>query len=451
MKGTGKIHLCGTMFFAITLGCAGFSFSSSASMPRSWGGPSTDYAYSVALDSKGNVYVAGTTNSFGAGGYDVLILKYSSAGTLLWSKTWGGSRDEFAIHIAVGPDGFLYVTGGTDSFGAGWYDIFLLKLDQGGNLKRALTWGGGSYEIGYDIGFDQTGDVYVVGESYSNGNCAVILKFSATAGKLLWSTSWKGPATYDSGYSLVVDSNSNVIIAGISWDYSVNPNHNSILLVKYDSSGNYLWSQNWITPSPGQDESGPYHALATDSEGNIYVGARHSDDCQSSNFSMCDFDAMVLKLDPDGSFLWADTWAAAGYNSAGGVGIDSTTGHLRVSGMQDAFGTPMLFISSYDSLGNLLTSHGWGGTQTISGTPFPSLALDNGDAWIVGGASNNHGGWNTISGTSGTLPNSLVSNPYTLATPVAQISYPTAQMQPQTGIKNSGGGGEDAFLVRFQQ
>lgn len=394
--------------------------------------------------------MAGATNSFGAGGYDVLILKYNSAGELVWSKTWGGSANEYALHIAVGPDGFLYVTGGTDSFGAGWYDMFLLKLDQSGDLKRALTWGGGSYEFGYDIGFDQTGNVYVVGESYSNGRCAVILKFSAVTGKLLWSTSWKGPATYDSGYSLAVDSNYNVIITGISWDYSVHPNHNSILLVKYDSSGNYLWSENWITPTPGQDESGPYHTLATDSEGNIYVGARHSDDCQNSNFGTCDFDAMVLKLDSDGNLQWADTWTTTGYTSAGGVGIDSTNGHLLVSGMEDAFGTPMLFASSYDSSGNLLSTHGWGGSQTIWGTPIPSLAVNNGDALMVGGASNNFGGWTTISGTSGTLADSLVSNPYTLGTPSGQISYPTAQMQSQTGVKNTGGGEEDAFLVQFQ-
>jgi hypothetical protein len=48
-----------------------------------------------------------------------------------------------------------------------------------------------------------------------------------------------------------VDSEYNVIIAGISWDYSVKPNHNSILLAKYDSDGNYLWSENGVTPIPG--------------------------------------------------------------------------------------------------------------------------------------------------------------------------------------------------------
>jgi hypothetical protein len=75
----------------------------------------------VATDSSGNVYVAGGTNSFGAGGYDVLLLKYGPAGNLLWQKTWGGTGDEWANALKIGPDNCLYVAGVTTSFGAGSY------------------------------------------------------------------------------------------------------------------------------------------------------------------------------------------------------------------------------------------------------------------------------------------------------------------------------------------
>ena len=437
---------------AALVSCA-YSASAHASRARTWGGASTDYAASVALDARGNIYVAGSTSSFGAGGYDVLILKYNALGTLLWAKTWGGSGNDYASRIVVGPDGNIYVTGGTESFGAGWADLFVLKLDPAGNLKNGLAWGGSSYDFGYDIGFDQTGDIYVVGESYSNANSAVVLKFSSATGDLLWSASWKDQAaTYSSGYSLVVDSDYNVVIAGIDWNYSVYPNHNSVLLVKYDSSGNYLWSEDWTTPMPGQDESGNYHALAADADGNIYVGARHSSDCQNSSFGLCDWDAMVLKLGPGGNLHWADTWTESGYTSLGGIALDPVTGELRVSGIEDAFGTPALFISSYDPQGDLLSTNGWSGQETISGSTIPGLALDSlGNAWVAGGASNNQGSWATFSGAPGTLANSLVSNSYTLGVPNGRISRLTAQTQSQTGVINTGGGGQDAFLVEFQR
>ena len=238
--------------------------------PQSWGGPGAATGQTIATDSEGDAYVGGSTASFGAGGSDALIVKYTPSGTLLWTKTWGGSGDEGVNRIAVGPDGYIYVTGGTDSFGAGWFDVFLLKLDTNGNLIWGITWGGDSFEAGYDLAFDQAGNVYVAAESYTNGNCAVILTLASGNGSLIWSTSWKGPATYDAAYGLAVDSNFNVIIAGVSWDYSVYPNHNSILLVKFDSSGNYVWSENWITPVPGEDDLwGRGELLTTDNSNNI--------------------------------------------------------------------------------------------------------------------------------------------------------------------------------------
>jgi hypothetical protein len=107
------------MFLVMGLVMSNVMTVAGADWTHTWGGPSNDYANAVAVDNSGNVYVAGSTASFGAGGTDVLILKYSPLGTLLWTKTWGGSGNEAANAIAVGPDGFLYVTGSSSSFASG--------------------------------------------------------------------------------------------------------------------------------------------------------------------------------------------------------------------------------------------------------------------------------------------------------------------------------------------
>lgn len=423
-------------------------WGSQPSWSHTWGGLSFDQAQSVALDANGNVYVAGSTSSYGAG-EDALILKYSASGSLRWAKTWGGSSDDYATRIAIGPDGYIYVVGSTSSYGVGSRSMFLLKLTSNGDLKWGLTWGGGNYEEGHDLGFDQAGNIYVTVDSRSNGNSAVILKFSPSGGSPIWSTSWKGPATYDIPFWLTVDSNFNVIIGGQSLDNSGQYPHSSLLLVKYDSTGNYMWSENWATAIPGQDQPEPYHGLTTDGSGNIYVGAGHSGNCPYPDFNGCDFQALVLNIDASGNFRWAETWGGSGFDTVGGIGLDPD-GHLLASGIKGNYtANPMLFVLSYDTTGGLLSSAGWSGQQAPP-APWSAITVDGvGNAWVAGGARNNSGAWVPIAGSVRSRPNSLVTNPYSLGTPIGEVTSLTSPTVSQTGVTDTGGGGIDAFVARY--
>jgi murein DD-endopeptidase MepM/ murein hydrolase activator NlpD len=435
---------------ALTLVQTAFSGTWSPSA-HTWGGSSTDQADSVAVDSSGNVYVAGSTESFGAGGQDVLITKYGPTGQFLWSRTWGGSSDEFATAVKVGPDGLLYVTGVTSSFGAGWFDLFLLQLDSNGKLNWGKSWGGQSYDGGHDIGFDANGNIYVVGESYSTGPCctAVLLKFS-TAGVLVQSSYYKGPATYDSGYSLAVDSSFNVIVTGISWDYSIPPLHNSILLLKYDPNGNLLWQENWATTFPGQDESWAFHDVTTDTANNIYIAGRHTSDCNNSNFGICDFDTLLIKLDQNGIFQWANTWGTTGtYDTAGSVLLNTAQAPM-VAGMLDQYGTPLLFLLSYDATGNLLSETGWRGGNVQPGSAAGMASDASGALYLASSALNNLGSWSSTGANAGSLHNSLITNAYSAGVPslsTTPLTSPTVD-QSSVGVQDTGGGGADAFVVQ---
>ncbi|KKL04094.1 hypothetical protein LCGC14_2619500, partial [marine sediment metagenome] len=99
---------------------------------RTWGGIDSDYGWGVAVDSSGDIYVAGETLSFGAGQDDMVLVKYNSSGVKQWNRTWGGINGDYGRGVAVDSSDNVYVAGGTDSFGAGQDDIFLVKYNSSG-------------------------------------------------------------------------------------------------------------------------------------------------------------------------------------------------------------------------------------------------------------------------------------------------------------------------------
>jgi len=101
---------------------------------KTYGGTYSDYAYSVQQTSDGGYIVAGYTNSFGAGWYDIFLIKTDANGNIQWAKTYGGTDDEEAYSVQQTSDGGYIVAGATTSFGASWLNIFLIKTDANGNI-----------------------------------------------------------------------------------------------------------------------------------------------------------------------------------------------------------------------------------------------------------------------------------------------------------------------------
>lgn len=95
---------------------------------RVWGGAKSESARAVAVDTSGNVLVAGETGSEGAGGLDFVLLRYSPAGNLQWARTWGGPEDEGALGIAL-HGGSAFIAGKTRSFGNGGDEALLVAVD----------------------------------------------------------------------------------------------------------------------------------------------------------------------------------------------------------------------------------------------------------------------------------------------------------------------------------
>ncbi|MHA2615669.1 MAG: InlB B-repeat-containing protein [bacterium JZ-2024 1] len=136
---------------------------------KTYGGPYNDWAYSLQQTSDGGYIVAGSTYSFGAGSDDIWVLKLDADGNVLWQKTYGGADGDGAYSIQQPSDGGYIVAGSTYSFGAGSDDIWVLKQDADGNVLWQKTYGGTGSDRASSIQQTSDGGYIVAGSTYSFG------------------------------------------------------------------------------------------------------------------------------------------------------------------------------------------------------------------------------------------------------------------------------------------
>ena len=115
---------------------------------KTYGGSNDDCGCSVQQTQDGGYIIAGVTCSFGAGSTDVYLIKTDANGNVEWTKTYGGSDEDYGYSVQQTQDGGFIIAGETESFGAGGFDIYVIKTDAYGNVEWTKTYGGSSDDGG---------------------------------------------------------------------------------------------------------------------------------------------------------------------------------------------------------------------------------------------------------------------------------------------------------------
>jgi hypothetical protein len=376
------------------------------------GGTAVEQARGLAVDSAGNAYVVGHTNSTnfpianalksvkGSNGEDAFVTKLNPTGSALVYSTFlgGGDSAEFAEAVTVDAAGNAYVTGSTFSndfptvnpiqatYGGGSTDAYLSKINAAGNALVYSTYLGGSgNEDGRGVAVDSAGNAYLTGftgstnfptlspiqATYGGGiEDTYALKVNAAGNALVYST-YLGGSEQDRGEGIAVDSAGNAYISGQTFSTNF-PVANAIqpvnggttitqdaTVTKLNAAGNAFFYSTYLGGLGGEIA----FAIAVDAAGNAYIaGASASNNTfPTANAIQCTraggADVIITKLNAAGNAFFYSTYlGGSDSDEARGIALDSS-GNAYVGGFTHSSNWPVVnaFQSTFggdDSFGD---------------------------------------------------------------------------------------------------
>lgn len=227
-----------------------------------WGDTEAESCFAVATDSSDNVYLSGLTMSFGADLVDMFLVKFNSSGDEQWYRLWGGSGWEVGRGLAFDSSDNIYIAGETNSYGAGDHDMVLVKYSNMGVYQWNRTWGSFDSDDAYGVKVDNSGDIYVSGRMV-NPFATVLVKYD-NSGTQVWNVTWPDIAAWERA-PIALDSSDNIFLAGSK--NTLSAKGPQICLAKFNSTGARIWNTTW---GLNDDEYG--EVINIDSIGNVYVG-----------------------------------------------------------------------------------------------------------------------------------------------------------------------------------
>ncbi len=164
LGGTSRYGYGGDIYFTV----AKYTSSGSLQWSRTWNtGSAMVKCGGIDLDTSNNIYLGGGV--YVSSTYQTILTKFSSSGSYIWNRKWGGSGWEIAYDIAIDANNNIYLGGYTTSYGAGLYDFCFLVYTSNGALQTYETWGGTQYDYGRGIAVSADKNVYLAGHSLSYG------------------------------------------------------------------------------------------------------------------------------------------------------------------------------------------------------------------------------------------------------------------------------------------
>ncbi len=463
-----------------------------------YGGSGSDYAYSCATNSLGDVYLAGYTSTFSAtliatvgayqttlaGSQDAFLVKFDANGVRQWGTYYGGTSTDYAYACSANASGDVYLAGYTfggsgtviattgahqTAFG-GSLDAFLVKFNSAGVRQWGTFYGGTNNEYAYSCATNTLGDVYLAGFSSSGtgtivattgshqmtlggGADAFLVKFN-TNGVRQWGTYYGGTGT-DIGNSCAVSSTGDVYLAGETdsgtgtviattgaHQFTFAGGGTDAFVASFNSNGVRQWGTYY-----GDVYNDRAYSCATDLSGNVFLAGENGGGSPTSTVLATSGayqqvnagnlkDAFLVKFNSSGTRQWG-TYYGDSYNQVAYSCATDISGNVYIAGTTSGFAPTNTLLATSGSY------------QTATGG-----TLGASDAFLAKFTSTGLRDWGTYYGDADTESGrSCATNTLGEVFMAGQtISGVTSTILATTGAHQSSLGGvgtNDAFLVKF--
>jgi len=343
-------------------------------------------SFGIVIDTFNNVYIAGNMEDLIGNNSDVVLSKYHLTTVLdilndfpknslevKWNITWGEFywKDIFYSEtpwdMVVDSSGNVYIAGiSTNSYNEE-DDVLLVKFNSSGHYQWHRLYDGGGDERAYGIALDFDNNIYLAGQKVEHGGSesyVLLIKYDSL-GNYKWNVTHE--KSYSIAYGIAVDTFDNIYLTGYKgYDFSL------LYLMKYNSLGEHQWNRTWNT-----NDIGYGFDIALDSENNVFIVGNHEIAPETTGTS-------VLKYTDQGEFQWNISLSSSEANWGSGIVIDSSD-NIFISGMTfNSTGSNYdLFVVKCNNTGTKLWEQVYG-KKLIQDWVF-DIALDSdGMIYVVG-------------------------------------------------------------------
>jgi hypothetical protein len=301
---------------------------------------SSEIGNSITLDSVGNVYVCGVDFD------QAFINKYNTTGDWIWSNKWGDDNNpSSAWSITSDNIGNIICVGnfrGTVDFDPGpgvmeytsngRLDIYISKFDTTGNIQWTVVNGTSKDDSARAVAVDSSANIYIAGYywNYLDDSKDIYFSKGNPSGNFIWTKTFNKPYENndDMASDITIDNKNNIYLTGFfsdTIDFDPGPQvdehtssyADSSFLLKFDTSGNYIWGLSWNAWCgwmPFGDS-----AVCTNSTGDVFVSGYFREVVDFNPGAGIDertpigwADMYLSKFDDNGEYIWCRTWGVVG-------------------------------------------------------------------------------------------------------------------------------------------
>ncbi len=263
---------------------------------HTYGGAMTDWSKSAVEVSSGGYLIAAKTISFGAGSWDMYIIKTDGFGDTIWTRTYGGSQSDVAHSVVETSNGDFVIGGSTKSYGSGNFDFYLIKINPSGDTLWTRTYGGTGDDIIDHIASTNDGGYLLSGytDSFGAGNDDVFVIKIDSLGIPIWTRTYGG-SSIDKAWSGFQTTDGGYIIAGETMSYG--SGMSDCYIIKTNSLGDTVWTRTF----GGSDDDVAHYAKQSIDGDYFIAGATQS-------YGAGEWDVYVLKVNTSGDTIWTHTY-----------------------------------------------------------------------------------------------------------------------------------------------